>query len=92
MANERFDHDVVAATAFIAIPPAAAGPEGIAISARRHRAYIHLQHGQVAAINLDRRTITDTWQSDVTPRTASRASTSNAVYCSRAAAQTARSR
>lgn len=51
-----------AATALIAIPPAAGGPEGIAISARRHRAYVHLQHGQVAAIDLDRRTITDTWQ------------------------------
>ncbi len=34
-----------AATALIAIPPAAGGPEGIAISARRHRAYVHLQHG-----------------------------------------------
>ncbi|MCA1681374.1 MAG: hypothetical protein LC777_21720, partial [Actinobacteria bacterium] len=49
------------AKTFIAMPPGAGGPEGIEISTRRQRAYVHLQHGQVAAIDLDRRAITDIW-------------------------------
>jgi DNA-binding beta-propeller fold protein YncE len=47
---------------FVAITPAMGGPEGIAISRRRNRAFVHLRRGQVAAIDLERRQITDTWQ------------------------------
>lgn len=48
-------------SAFVTIAPSAGGPEGLTISTRRRHAYVHLQHGEVAAIDLERRVISDTY-------------------------------